>query len=140
MNVNEKGYLGLVEVIRDLTKKGYEVFTPLHDYSAVDIIVMNSGFVPKRIQVKYRAAYENVVSIPFCSVVNGKKVKIDHTAIDGWAIYCPDVDKVMYVGISQVDTAKGSFDFRLVEGRETVNEGKQKRLLYTSFLDEKVIW
>ena len=32
MNVNEKGCIGLIEVIRDLTKKGYECFTPIHDY------------------------------------------------------------------------------------------------------------
>ena len=36
MNVNEKkGVTGLIEVIRDLNRKGYECFTPFNDFSAV---------------------------------------------------------------------------------------------------------
>ena len=52
MNVNEKGAIGLIEVIRDLTKKGFECFTPIHDYSAIDLIALDPNKKPIRLQIK----------------------------------------------------------------------------------------
>lgn len=131
LTVNEKGSIGLIEVIRDLTKQGYECFTPIHDYSDVDLIVLDSSFRTYKVQVKYRELYRNVIEVPFRSVVNGKSVPINFDSIDGWAVYCPGIDKVVYVGKHEVDTSKGSFAFRLTESQN--NNGKEKRKLYTEY-------
>ena len=132
MNVNEKGSIGLIEVIRDLTKKGYECFVPLHDYSAVDLIAMKDHKT-YRLQVKYRTLLRGIILIDFFSKVNGKSVAIDMDAIDGWAVYCPEVDKVVYIGKFEIDTTKNSFGFRLTEGSNSVNLNKVKRKVYTEF-------
>lgn len=100
MNVNQKGALGLIEVIRDLTLKGYECFTPIHDYSAVDLIAFTPLGKTIRLQVKYRepnkrGAYE----ISARSIVNGKAVPINKSFIDGWAVYLADIDKVVYLHV-----------------------------------------
>lgn len=133
MNVNQKGTVGLIEVIRDLTKKGYECFTPMHDYSPVDLVVLNKSFQPIRLQVKYRETFRGTIEVHFRSMVNGKSKTIDFNAIDGWAVYCPEVDSVVYVSKSEVDLSKGSFSFRLTEGKNTVNTGKVRKKLYTEF-------
>lgn len=133
MNVNEKGSLGLIETIRDLTRQGYECFTPLHDYSAVDLIVMDNKFNTYKLQVKYRTVFRGAIEVHYRSMVNGKPKDINFDAIDGWAIYCPEVDRVVYVSKYEVDLEKGSFTFRLTEGANSVNINKSKRKLYTEF-------
>lgn len=135
MNVNQKGSIGLIEVIRDLSKKGFECFTPIHDYSAIDLIAMRECKL-YRLQVKYREEFRGTIEVHFRSMVNGKSVGIDFNAIDGWAIYCPEVDKVVYVSKTEVDLTKGSFSFRLSEGKK--NTTGTKRKIYTEYseLDE----
>lgn len=133
MNVNQKGAVGLIEVIRDLTKKGFESFTPIHDYSAVDLITMNSRFETFKLQVKYRETFRGSIEIPFKTVVNGKSIPIEFDAIDGWAVYCPEVDSVVYINKNDVDLTKKAFGFRLTEGSNSVNKNKTRRKLYTEY-------
>ena len=54
MNVNEKGNIGLIEIIRDLARKNIECFIPIHDYSAIDLIGINKEKI-YRLQAKYRS-------------------------------------------------------------------------------------
>ena len=141
MNVNEKGAIGLIEVIRDLSKKGFECFTPIHDYSSVDLIALDHNKNTIRLQVKYRKADErkgkslNVVGLGFNTVVNGKRIPIDISSIDGWAIYCPDIDKVVYINKSQIDISLGGLSFRLKDGAKTANKSSSPRKMYNEFQD-----
>jgi hypothetical protein len=141
MNVNEKGAMGLIEVIRDLTKKGFECFTPLHDYSGVDLIVLDHNKKPLRLQVKYRKSEfrngitTNLVGIGFHSVVNGKKVPINISHIDGWAVYCPEIDKVVYISKNEIDPSLKGISFRLIEGKSTINKDKVPRKIYHEYKD-----
>lgn len=138
MNVNEKGVIGLIEVIRNLTKKGYECFTPVHDYSPVDLIVMNQNFDTKRFQIKYREFKEDVIEIGFCSVVNGKKLPIDISAIDGWAVYCADVDTVCFFSKEMIKP--GSKGFRIRRQPRKKNVDAVPIPLYTDLVDETIVW
>jgi len=140
MNVNQKGNIGLIEVIRDLTKKGYECFLPMHDYSAVDLIVMDNNFQPKRVQIKYREFTDDIATVEFCSVVNGKRVPVDLNAIDGWAVYLPEVESVGYISKSMVQDGVKSFRIRKVEAKTTINVDKAPAPLYTTLSNEVVLW
>lgn len=131
MNVNKKGSLGLVEVMRDLSRKEIECFLPIHDYSAVDLIAMHNYNV-YRLQVKYRETFRGMIEIPFKTVVNGKSVPIDFNAIDGWAVFCPEVDKVIYISKSEVDLTKGSVTFRLTPSKNRNSTGNARKM-YTDF-------
>jgi hypothetical protein len=141
MNVNEKGAIGLIEVIRDLVKKGFECFTPIHDYSGVDLIALDNNKKPIRLQVKYRKSEmrngesTNIVGLGFHSVVNGKKVPIDISYIDGWAIYCPEIDSIIYINKKDIDSSLKGISFRLTEGKQTINKDKSARKLYSDFTD-----
>jgi hypothetical protein len=138
MNVNQKGSIGLIETIRDLTIKGYECFTPIHDYSPVDLIVMDKDFRPYKLQVKYRETFRGIIEVHFRSMVNSKSKEINFDAIDGWAVYCPEVNSVVYVSKTDVDLSKGSFAFRLEHGGKQVGANVTRRKLYTEYseLDE----
>lgn len=138
MNVNEKGSLGLIEVIRDLTKKGYECFTPLHDYSPVDLIVLDKNFQPTRLQVKYREFKDNVIEVGFCTVVNGKKLPIDLKAVDGWAVYCADVDQICYFSKQMIKD--GSKGYRIRKQPREKQVDSIPTPLYTDLVNEMVLW
>ena len=140
MNVNEKGNIGLIEVIRDLNKKGYECFTPFHDYSAVDLIIMNKKNELKKLQIKYREFTNDTAVVEFVSVVNGKRIPIDLTAIDGWAIYIPEVEKVCYISKTQIKENTRSFRIRKNTGANTINVDKTKSPVYTEILSEECLW
>lgn len=140
MNVNEKGNVGLIEVIRNLSKKGYECFTPFHDYSPVDLLVMNKDYSVKKLQIKYRDFNKDIIDVPLCSVVNGKRVPIDRSAIDGWAIYIPSVDQVCYVANRDIPENATSFRIRKDPGKKTINVDKQAARLYSDITSEDVIW
>ena len=137
MNVNEKGAVGLIEVIRDLAKKGYECFTPIHDYSKVDLIVMDKSANTFKIQIKYRTTVRDKIEVGFHSVINGKKVPMDLSSIDGWAVFCPEIDKVVYVHKSEINAELCGFSFRLEPGKATFNtsEGRTRLKLYNEFGD-----
>lgn len=106
MNVNRKGVKGLLKVLDDLNDKGYYCFPAFDDHSPVDLIVMDPAGATSRIQVKYRSkeargTYRKYV-VPANSVVNGVKIGIDKTLIDGWAVYLADDDKILYIPADQI--------------------------------------
>jgi hypothetical protein len=140
MNVNEKGNIGLIEVIRDLSKKGYECFIPFHDYSAVDLLAMDKNYAVRKIQIKYRDFTKGIIDIQLCSVVNGKRIPINRSAIDGWAIYIPSVDQVCYVASRDIPENATSFRIRKDPGQKTINVDKQAARLYIELTSVEVIW
>lgn len=141
MNVNEKGLTGLIEVIRDLTRKGYECFTPFNDFSAVDLIIMNKEYQTIRLQVKYRAFDKSEqIQLELFSIVNGKKIPINRSAIDAYAIYIPDVDCVCYYPITDIASDKRSFIVRKSPGKSTINVDKKPAPVYSELLDEMRLW
>ncbi len=138
MDVNEKGQIGLIKVMADLAEKGYECFVPLHDYSAVDLIVLNSEYIPRRLQVKYRTLINGKIQIPFSSVVNGKRIPINRSAIDGWAVYCPENNKIAYVDKNDISSVKGLVTLRIIPAIK--KNQYNSSLLFDDFIDEKRLW
>lgn len=105
LTVNQKGVIGLVKVVADLVSNQYEVFTPTSDASPVDLVVADSSMNLRRIQVKYREPTEDakVLVVSLDSVVNGRRVPVNLSLIDVWAIYCPQTEQVYYIKRSELD-------------------------------------
>ena len=110
MNVNEKGVCGLLKVMDDLHEKGYYTFTAFDDHSPVDLIALSRDGKTYKLQVKYRAKDPRKISEKYdvhaSSVVNGKRIPIDRTMIDGWAVYLSDSKKVVYLNIDLFEGKK----------------------------------
>lgn len=116
MNVNQKGSIGLIEVVRDLTRNGYDCFLPFDDHGPVDIIAMDKKtYKTYRLQVKYRTAENGMVEVQFRTISMGVHNSIDFNAIDGWACYNPDIDKVVYINKTDIDTTKKAVKFKIRE-------------------------
>lgn len=137
MNVNQKGDLGMIEVIRDLTKNGYTCFIPLSDKTPIDLVVSREDGTCKRIQVKYRELRRGTVFLSLYSVVNGKRIPINRTAVDTFALFCPEENKVCYVRSEEIDPQKGSFTIRFTEPKIKSQTGIVNWTLYA---DANRIW
>lgn len=118
MNVNQKGDIGLVKVIADLTGKGYVCFLPISGSCAVDLVVANAAMELRRLQIKYRNLENGTLVIGMNTVINGVKVPIDSDKIDGWAIYCPETDEVYYVAKSDVICSRSRFTLRVRDAKQ----------------------
>lgn len=110
LTVNQKGVIGLVKVTADLVVRQYEVFIPTSDASPVDMVVADNAMVLRRLQVKYREPVSvkgsrsdtRVLMVDLDSIVNGRRVPVDTTKIDGWGIYCPQSEKIYYIRTDEV--------------------------------------
>lgn len=113
MNVNQKGVKGLIKAIEYFTDLGWYCFPAFDDHSPVDLIVMDTRGKTYRMQVKYReySAQElkdgrKRYQLNLVSMVNGKRVPIDRSLIDGWAMYCKDDDKVVVIPVEYCTNIK----------------------------------
>jgi hypothetical protein len=114
MTTNDKGNVGLAKAITDLTVKGYQVFLPLTDTSIIDIVITNKELVIKKLQIKYLTLNKDgSLAIPLESVINGKRVLNDFSNVDGFAIYCPDNDKMYYIPSKEINTK--TFSIKVTE-------------------------
>ena len=65
-HTKNKGDLGVVEAMADLTRKGWSIFVPLTEHEAFDLVAYRDGrFL--RVQVKYRAMDRSTVTVHFKS-------------------------------------------------------------------------
>jgi hypothetical protein len=135
MNTNEKGNIGLANVILDITNKGYFSFLPFSDTTHVDLVIANKKMELKKIQIKYISIFRGVLSIATSSVVNGKRVPVDLTQTDIWAIYCPNNGIIYYVSAKELINKK-TYNLRIDEPKQ-----KQIGMHYgTSYLEIENAW
>lgn len=99
-HTKNKGDLGVLKVQLDLYEKGYLILTPNTEHAAFDLVAYKDGIF-KRVQVKYWAAKNDVITVPFKTSwadKNGNHTKkYDKNEIDLMCIYCPDTDKCYYI-------------------------------------------
>lgn len=110
MNVNQKGVRGLLKVMDDLQEKGYFTFPAFDDHSPVDLVAIDSFGKCYRLQIKYREKNtkkkKNRYDFATSSVVNGKRIEIDRSMIDGWAVFLSEDNKVVYLNKKDVESKK----------------------------------
>jgi len=118
MNTNEKGNVGLANVIADAVNKGYFIFMPFSDTTCVDLIIANKKMITKRAQVKYISENKDgLMIISTSTVINGKKTPVDLTKIDFWAVYCPDTKLLYYVNVRDL-IGKSVISLRIREPKQ----------------------
>jgi hypothetical protein len=99
-HTKNKGDLGLVQAMADLTAKGWAILVPLTEHEAFDLVAYRDGrFL--RVQVKYRAAVNGVVPVPMKTCWTDRRgihtSLIDRNAIDLFCVYCPDTERCYYL-------------------------------------------
>ena len=94
-----KGDIGAIQVIADLAKKGYVLFTPVVCESLpFDVIAYKDG-ISLRIQCKYSS--DGVVSseTSWTDKNGSHSRKYTDADFDYYGIYLPDIDKVVYPSV-----------------------------------------
>ena len=99
-HTKNKGDLGLVQAMADLTAKGWAILVPLTEHEAFDLVAYRDGrFL--RVQVKYRAAVNGVVTVPMRTSWADRhgvhNVPIERDLIDVLCAYCQDTDACYYL-------------------------------------------
>jgi hypothetical protein len=123
-HTKNKGDLGVLKAMTDLTAKGWMILSPLTEHAAFDLVAYrDERFL--RVQVKYRAAKNGVVVFPMKTCWadrNGVHMQpIDRTSIDLLCAYCPDTDSCYYLDPSLVDGT--SICLRIAPTRNNVKKG-----------------
>jgi len=117
-HTKEKGDIGLLAVLLDLSLKGYKVFTSNSEHLPFDLIAYREGGIFLRIQVKYRKIRNgriDITSRTSWADKNGSHDKpYNKNELDYFAVYCPDNDKCYYIGINDFDK---SFTLRFEDTR-----------------------
>lgn len=99
-HTKNKGDLGVLKAAADLAAKGWNVFWPMTEHAAYDLVAeRNDVFI--RVQVKYRTMKNGRLYVPFRSCWADRhgvhEAPIDKSSIDVMCIYCPDTDACYYL-------------------------------------------
>lgn len=84
----------------DLREKGYILLQPMTEHAPFDLVAYKAErFL--RVQVKYRAAVNGAITLPFVSSWADRhgthSVPVDKSAIDVVCLYCPDTRQCYYL-------------------------------------------
>ncbi len=121
----EKGDIGVMEVMLDLTKKGYKIFTTISEHLPFDFAAFKNNKFYK-IQAKYRSEVDGTIPVPLrtsWSDKNGSHEQLyDKDDIDYIAVYCPETDKCYYVHIKDFENST-AITLRLTKPKNNQSKG-----------------
>lgn len=94
-----KGDIGAIQVIADLVKKGYVIFTPVVCESLpFDIIAYKDG-ISKRIQCKYSSNGDVCSKTSWTDKNGSHKKEYSENDFDYYGVFLPEIDKIVYPSI-----------------------------------------
>lgn len=118
-----KGDLGVLHAQLDLARRGFGVLIPLTEHEAVDIVAYREHRF-HRIQVRYRAAVNGGIHVPFRTSWadrNGTHaLALDKSVVDVVCVYCPDTSSCCYVDPKRFSR---SITLRLSPARNNQDKG-----------------
>lgn len=101
-HTKDKGDLGLIKVMCDLSEQGFKILTPFSEHLPFDLVAFSpiSGKLYK-VQVKYRKLSKGVVIVPlrtsFLSSEGSVVNRYKEGDFDVIAVYCPDIQSCAYL-------------------------------------------
>ena len=141
-HTKDKGDLGLIKVMSDLSEQGFKILTPFSEHLPFDLVAFSpkSGSLYK-VQVKYKTLSRGVVSIPLRTSFLGQEGSVvkryKDTDFDVIAVYCPDIKSCAYLSSESVAHLNNSATLRVnlpkVGVSGIVSAGVKMFSDYTSF-------
>lgn len=101
-HTKDKGDLGLIKVMCDLSEQGFKILTPFSEHLPFDLVAFSpvSGKLYK-VQVKYKKLSKGVVTVPlrtsFLSSEGSVAKRYKDGDFDVIAVYCPDIQSCAYL-------------------------------------------
>ena len=107
-HTKNKGDLGVLYAQADLAEKGFGVLAPLTEHETFDLVAYK-GDRFWRVQVKYRAAVDGGIDVPFRSFWADRHgvhmLPMDKKTVDVVCVYCPDTRTCYYLNPKRFRTA-----------------------------------
>jgi len=125
-HTKEKGDHGNIEIIADLARKGLKIMVPLSEHLPFDLVAFdsNSGKLYK-IQSKYKAMRDGKISVKLRTSYATKNGCVSNRyeigSFDIMAIYCPELNKVLYCKESDLQRLNNSLTIRVTEPKVGVS-------------------
>ena len=101
-HTKDKGDLGMIQIMADLSRKGFKILTPLSEHLPFDIVAYHpdSGDLYK-VQCKYKSSVGGVIKVDLRNCYSSSKgcsvKRYDLGAFDVLGIYAVDIDECLYV-------------------------------------------
>lgn len=117
-HTKDKGDLGLIKVMCDLSEQGFKILTPFSEHLPFDLVVFSpiSGKLYK-VQVKYRKLSGGVVKVPlrtsFLSSEGSVAKRYKDGDFDVIAVYCPDTQSCAYLTSKDTEHLNNSATLRV---------------------------
>ena len=118
-HTKDKGDLGLVKVMCDLSEQGFKILTPFSEHLPFDLVAFSpkSGILYK-VQVKYKRLSKGVVNVPlrtsFLSSEGTITKRYKHGDFDVIAVYCPDIQSCAYLTSKETEHLSSTVTLRVV--------------------------
>ncbi len=124
MNSKDVGNLGEAKVIADLISKQLGVAQVFGDNLPFDLIgISKPKYKLYKIQVKYSKVTRGTVKLrkqKWSSNTQRNYVSVyEDDDVDVYAVYVPDLDKVLYIKHDTIKHIKNSFEIRILEAKGT---------------------
>lgn len=125
-HTKDKGDLGLMKVMCDLSEQGFKILTPFSEHLPFDLVVFSpvSGRLYK-VQVKYRKSSKGVVKVPlrtsFLSGSGSVTKRYKGGDFDVIAVYCPDTQSCAYLTSEDTEHLNNSATLRVEPPRVSVS-------------------
>ena len=119
-HTKDKGDLGLVKVMCDLSEQGFKILSPFSEHLPFDLVAFSpvSGNLYK-VQVKYKKLTKGVVNIPlrtsFLSNEGTVTKRYKDSDFDVIAVYCPDTRSCAYLTSDEISHLVSGVTLRVIE-------------------------
>lgn len=101
-HTKHKGDLAVAKIIADLAIHGISCCVPISEHLPFDLVAVDPECRLSRLQCKHIKVVDDTIQIDLRSCYSSggqvRASKPDMSRIDDVAVYCPDVDRVYYVG------------------------------------------
>ena len=102
-HTKDKGDIGLVKAISDLTEKGFSILTPLSEHLPFDFVAYHTENEKLyRVQSKYSTMRNNKIEVRLRTSYNSRKgcvsTRYKEGSFDVISVYCPETSIVYYLG------------------------------------------
>ena len=135
-HTKDKGDLAVAMVIADLAKQGITVCMPISEHLPFDLIAVSADYRIVRVQVKHCKLVGGISKLMLYSTYSDSSGKhknfTDRSSFDAYAVYVPDVEKILYVPVGRVEGYKFQFNIRCLDA---LNKQFLRTNLMKDFLD-----
>lgn len=117
-HTKDKGDLGLIKVMCDLSEQGFKILTPFSEHLPFDLVAFSpvSGKLYK-VQVKYRKLTNGIVKVPLKTSFLSSEGVVEKRYKDGdfdvIAVYCPDTQTCAYLTSKDTEHLSSSATLRV---------------------------